>query len=107
MLFTILREFLLIFGLGSSQHGDFFLSQVEHSITEPLRSSSLQYILSRTTVYNTDTETCMHISFRPPCEKTCLQGFANNTDADQVQSDIRFLESIIYNLLQVKFQFSS
>ena len=45
-------------------------------------------------------------------EKTCLRGFANNTGADQPAHSrslisafvIRFLESIICNLLQMKFQ---
>ena len=47
--------------------------------------------------------------------KPVFGGFANNTGADQPAHPrslistfvIRFLESIIVNLLQVKFQFSS
>ena len=49
----------------------------------------------------------------PQQEKTCLQGFANNTGADQPAHPrslisafvIRFLVSINVNLLQVNFHF--
>ena len=56
-----------------------------------------------------------HLLNEPQREKTCLRGCANNKGADQPAHPrslicayvIRFLGSIIVNLLQRKFQFSS
>ena len=51
----------------------------------------------------------------PRRKKTCLQGFANNTGADQLAHPLSlitacviiFLNVSYVNLLQIKFQFSS
>ena len=56
-----------------------------------------------------------HLLYGPRCEKTCLQGFENNTGSDQPAHPhrlisafvFRLLETIISKLLPAKFKFSS